>query len=99
MIQVRMTDKPGASTHEVPWLRTQVKTDLELRDAPVGLYGRARIAFDCQIAMLQLMQRDIVEHWPTINKRQGRPQSTCCQPEFLWPDRCAHHNRRLIRLH
>ena len=45
-----------------PGLGAEIETQLQLREPPVGLHGRARIALDRKIAVFERLYRQVVNH-------------------------------------
>ena len=72
VVQVAVRDEPRFGAHERPRLGAQVEAELQLGKPPVGLHGGARIALDRQIAVLERLDRQIVDH---REKRRGDESS------------------------
>src|SRR6186997_2004557 len=62
MVEMRVGHEPGGRSHEVPRLRSQIETDLELRYPPICLNRRARITFDGNSITTNLLDRSVFDH-------------------------------------
>ena len=62
MVQVAVRDEPRLRAHERPRLSTQVEAELQLGKSPIGLHRGARVTFDRQLAVLERLDGQIVNH-------------------------------------
>ena len=62
MIQMSVRNEPGWCTHEGPGLSSQVESQFEFGDAPVGLNRRPRIAFDGELFVSYSFYRQVLQH-------------------------------------
>lgn len=57
-----MGNKPPRMSHKIPRMSSQIKAKLQLRNPPVRLHRRARIALDGQVTMFMSFYRSVIEH-------------------------------------
>ncbi len=90
MIHVRMGYEPLRSSHETPRLGPEIETELQLRETPKRLHGRAGISFDGQSVMNDLTIRNIGRHEKLVRMtdlesgivRHGSPTGETGRPRF-----------------
>ena len=63
-----MRDAPGRRAHEVPRLGAEIEAELQLRNPPIRLHRRPRIALDRQVFVLERAERAVVEHEASVSQ-------------------------------
>lgn len=61
MVQMSVRDEIAWQCHEVPWLRSEIKSNLELCDSPIGLNRSSRVPVDGQTTVTKPQSRRIID--------------------------------------
>jgi hypothetical protein len=86
VVQMAVRHEPRLCSHERPWLRAQVEAQLQLRESPVGLHGRTRVTLNRQVAVLECLDGQVVDHrmrQDTAEKQQFGRKSRYCRAKRL----------------
>ncbi len=66
-----MCDEHRRGSHEVPWLNTDVKKQLQLVDSPAGLHRGTGVTLDRQPIVDMFQDRDVFDHHGRLDKESG----------------------------
>ena len=108
VVEMAVRDEPRFGAHERPRLAAQIEAELQLGKPPVGLHGGARVAFDRQVAVLERLDRQVVDHrrrktrrraggsgeWRAAIVEAGRPKWTAATHDSLPRSACRRSRAR-----